>query len=112
MKVHDKNTIVTLSNITMQAPTIDEKAKGLSEHDEYAKSINEEGLADTNDVVLPESLVGVTDDDTAIMDKRITKRIDFIIMPVSVTFDQRSPSVTLMIMTSRSSSCYVSGNEN
>ena len=93
----------------MQVSTIDEKAIGLSEHEEYAKSISEGAPADTNDVVLPESLVGVTDDDIVVMDKRITKRIDFIIMPVSVIFGQCSPIGKLITVASRSLSCFVSG---
>jgi hypothetical protein len=95
----------------MQAPTMDEKAKGLTEHDEYANSITEGVPADSNDVVLPESLVGVTDDVIAVMDKRITRRIDFIIMPVSMPVNNYSPIVMLISTASRSLSCCVSSIE-
>lgn len=61
-------------------PTLfDDKEK--SEHDEFAGSVA--APVGEHDVVLPESLIGLTDEETANMDKRITTRIDFIIMPVS-----------------------------
>jgi hypothetical protein len=61
--------------------SIDDKEKHLAEHAEYASSIN--GAGNEHAVVMPQSLVGLTDEENAAMDKRITTRIDWIIMPVS-----------------------------
>lgn len=61
--------------------SIDDKEKHAAEHAEYASSVN--GAGHELAVVLPESLIGMTDEETEAMDKRITRRIDWIIMPVS-----------------------------
>jgi hypothetical protein len=61
--------------------SIDDKEKHAAEHAEYASSVN--GAGHELAVVLPESLIGMTDEETETMDKRITRRIDWIIMPVS-----------------------------
>jgi hypothetical protein len=58
-----------------------EKEKHLTEHAEYASSVN--GAGNELAVVLPDSLIGMTEEETEAMDKRITRRIDWIIMPVS-----------------------------
>ena len=87
--------------------TLQDKEKPLSEHNEYAKS--DTAPANEHDVVLPESLIGLSDEETSTMDKRITRRIDLIIMPVS---EERQSCCTQCMaddqMTVRSSFCFVS----
>ncbi|KAG7528709.1 hypothetical protein FFLO_05970 [Filobasidium floriforme] len=58
-----------------------EKEKHAAEHAEYASSVN--GAGHELAIVLPDSLIGMTEEETEAMDKRITRRIDWIIMPVS-----------------------------
>jgi hypothetical protein len=62
-------------------PMSDEKDKSWVEHDEFSQPLDTP--RDDYDIAVPDSLRGVSEDDISIMDKRITTRIDFIIMPVS-----------------------------
>jgi hypothetical protein len=73
-----------------------EKEKHAAEHAEYASSVN--GAGHELAVVLPESLIGMTEEETETMDKRITRRIDWIIMPVS----NLSYSARFILLASRS----------
>jgi hypothetical protein len=69
-----------------------EKEKHAAEHAEYASSVNGAGAGHELAVVLPESLIGMTEEETETMDKRITRRIDWIIMPVSgLSYSARFP---------------------
>jgi hypothetical protein len=82
------STSTLLTPCTMTQPlrptaSIDDhdKEKHAAEHAEYAHSVT--APRGELDVVLPSSLIGLSDEETERMDKRITRRIDWIIMPVS-----------------------------